>query len=168
EDDLLEAVICEALGNVEDPLDEVLEMGVDGSGKVHDMAGVAVAVGGKQKHLFGDDRARAACNSGWADDVNVERQVRPVLLDRAAGEHADLAEFDRVVDLGPGEFLVAPLGFCPAGHVGCSVVRMTRTRPTAVRDWHRPRTVDFATWERLGKDSNKGRSSQRNGAEDLR
>ena len=38
--------------------------------------------------------------------------MRPVLLDRAARQDADLAQLDRVVDLGPGEFLVAIFGRC--------------------------------------------------------
>src|SRR5947199_8251 len=39
----------------------------------------------------------------------VRRQVVAVLLDRPARDDADLAEVDRVVDLGPRQLLVAPL-----------------------------------------------------------
>ena len=91
-------------------------------GKVHHVAGVAVAMGGQQQHLVGDDPAGPAAISVGTDHVDVERQVRPVLLDRAARQDADLAQLDRVVDLGPGEFLVAPLGRGLAGHVYGSVI----------------------------------------------
>ena len=48
--------------------------------------------------------------------------MRAMLLDRAARQDADLAQLDRVVDLGPGEFLVAIFGRCLAGHDEGSVV----------------------------------------------
>ena len=51
-----------------------------------------------------------------ADQIDVERQMRAVLLDGAAGHDADLAQLDGVVDLGPGQFFVAVLGRGAAGH----------------------------------------------------
>ena len=52
--------------------------------------------------------------------------MRAVLLDGTARKDADLAQLDGVVDLGPGEFLVAIFRFCLAGHGEGSV--------TALRD----------------------------------
>src|SRR5262249_58178952 len=50
------------------------------------------------------------------DEVHVERQVRAVLLDGAAGHDTDLAQLDGVVDLGPGQLLVTVLPAGTAGH----------------------------------------------------
>ena len=63
-----------------------------------------------------------------ADEVDVERQVRPVLLDRAAGDDADLAQLDGVVDLGPGQFLVAVFSRGSTGHDGSVLEREVRSR----------------------------------------
>ena len=117
QDDLLEPVVGEALGDVEHVVHEVLEVGVDRAGKVHHVAGVAV----------GDDRQHAASCRGSSGrrrgrsrsgqiEIDVERQVRPVLLDGAARQDADLAQLDRVVDLGPGQFLVTIFGRGSAWH----------------------------------------------------
>ena len=64
-----------------------------------------------------------------ADEIDVERQVRPVLLDRPARDDAHLAEIDRVVDLRPRQLLVAVLG-----------LRATHGRPPAVISTPRPGT----------------------------
>src|ERR687884_164145 len=53
EHDLLEAVVGERLGDVEHVVHEVLEVVVDRSGEVHDVAGVAVADGRQHQHLVG-------------------------------------------------------------------------------------------------------------------
>ncbi len=64
EDDLLEPVVGEALGDVEHAVDEVLEVGVDGPGEVHDVPGVAVVIGGQDQHLVGNVPARALGDLG--------------------------------------------------------------------------------------------------------
>ena len=96
---------------------EVLEMVVDRAREVHHVARVAVGDGGKDEQLVGDLAAGAERDLGRTEDVDVERQVRSVLLDGAARDDADLAELDRVVDLRPGQLCVA-IFLCRAGHVG--------------------------------------------------
>ena len=53
-----------------------------------------------------------------ADEIDVERQVVPVLLDRPARDDADLAEVDGIVDLRPRELFVAILGGGAGGAEG--------------------------------------------------
>ena len=60
--------------------------------------------------------AGAAGDAAGTDQIDVERQVRAVLLDGAARHDADLAQIDGVVDLGPGQFFVAVLGGGSARH----------------------------------------------------
>jgi hypothetical protein len=109
-------VISQAFRDVENSIYEVLKMRIDGSREVHHMPRVTITVSGKQKHLFGYDPAGASGDLGGADHIDVEWQMRAVLLDGATRENADLAQFDGVVDLGPGEFFVAIFGFCLAEH----------------------------------------------------
>src|SRR5262249_45048559 len=78
-------------------------------GEVHDVPGVAVGDDGKHEHLVRDRLAGPDRDPDWTDEVHVERQVVPVLLDRPARDDAHLALLDRVVDLGPGQFFVAIL-----------------------------------------------------------
>ena len=89
---------------------EVLEVVVDGAGEVHDVAGVAVGDDRQHEHLLGDLTAGAAGDLRGTDEVHVERQVRPVLLDGAARQDADFAQLDGIVDLGPGQLLVTVFG----------------------------------------------------------
>ena len=84
---------------------------VDRAGKIHDVPGVAVGESGQHEHLVGDILAGTARDAARADEIDVERQMRPVLLDGAAGQDADLAQIDGVVDLGPGQFFVAVFRF---------------------------------------------------------
>ena len=120
QDDLLEAVVGQRFRDVEHVVHEMLEVVVDGAGEVHDVPGVAVGHDRQHEHLVGDFAAGAVGDPGRADEVHVERQVRPVLLDGAARHDADLAQLDGVVDLGPGQFLVAVFGRGAAGHSGIS------------------------------------------------
>ena len=85
-------------------------------GKVHDVAGVSIAVSRQQQHLFGDDPARSSGDLGRADHVDIERQVRAVLLDGATRQNTHLAEIDRVVDLGPGELFITKFRGRATGH----------------------------------------------------
>ena len=48
--------------------------------------------------------------------VDVEGEVRSVLFDGAAGQNADLAEIDGIIDFRPGEFFVAVFGFGSVVH----------------------------------------------------
>ena len=49
-------------------------------------------------------------DAAGTDQIDIQRQMRPMLLDRAARHDADLAQIDGVVDLGPGQFFVAIFG----------------------------------------------------------
>ncbi len=93
---------------------EVLEVVVDGAGKVHHMPRVAVADGGQHQNLFGHFPARAAGDFGGTDKIDIQRQVRSMLLDGAAGHNAHFAQLDGVVDFGPGQFFVAEFGLSAA------------------------------------------------------
>ena len=54
-----------------------------------------------------------------ADQIDVQRQVRAVLLDGPAGHDADFAQLDGVVDFRPGQFFVAILGLEHGGAWSC-------------------------------------------------
>ena len=107
QNDLLEAVVGERLRDVEDMVDEVLKVVVDRAGKIHDVTGVAITDGGQHEQLVGHQPPGAVRDPGRADNIDIEREMRAVLFDRAARHDADLAQFDGVVDLRPGEFFVA-------------------------------------------------------------
>jgi hypothetical protein len=107
EHDLFEAVIGQRLRDVEHVVHEMLEVVVDRAREVHHVPRVAVADGGEDEHLVGDCLPCASRDPRRADDVDVERQVGAVLLHGAAGYDADFPHLDGVVDLGPGELLVA-------------------------------------------------------------
>ena len=55
-------------------------------------------------------------DASGADQVDIQRQVVPVLFHGTAGKDADLPLGDRVIDLWPRQFLVSVLGFCSATH----------------------------------------------------
>src|SRR5262249_22095556 len=134
--DLLEAVVGERLGDVEDAADEVLEVAVDGAGEVHDVAAVAVPVRWQDEHLVGGLAAGAVGDPLRADAVHVERQVRPLAPRRARRHDAYLAQLHGVVDLRPGQLLVAVLFRGAAGH-GFPLVRVERLFPrTNPRRWN--------------------------------
>ena len=100
--DLFEAVVGERPGDVQDLANKGLVVSVDGAGEVHDMAGVAVPHGRQDEHLVGNLAAGPVGDAQRADDVDIERQVRSMLLHGAAGHDAHLAHLDGVVDLRPG------------------------------------------------------------------
>ena len=142
QDDLLEPVVGERLRDVEHVMHEVLEVVVDRPGKVHHVARVAVGDRREHEHLAGDLATGAERDLGRAEDVDVERQVRPVLLDGAARDDADLPELDRVLDLRPRQLRVAIL-LGRAGHAGL---------PSST--WWRASRSRLASFRlRLGRDS---------------
>ena len=108
EDDLLEAVVGEAGADVDDALDEVLPVDAGGAGKVHHVRGVAMHERGHDQHLVRDQPRRRLGDPARAHHVHVQRQVRPVLLGRShRADHHPLL-LHRLVDLRPGQLLVAP------------------------------------------------------------
>src|SRR5690349_20803741 len=88
-------------------VDEVLEMIVDRAGKIHHVTRVTVANGGQHKQLVWHQPSGAVGDSRWANNIDVEWQMMPVLFDRATRHETHLAHVDRVIDLRPGEFFVA-------------------------------------------------------------
>jgi len=80
-------------------VDEVFVVIVYGAGKVHHVARVAVANGGKHEHLLRNQSAGAARYLGRADDIHIERQMGAVLFDRPTRNDADFAQIDGVIDL---------------------------------------------------------------------
>src|SRR5262245_33828207 len=97
-------------------------MAVDGAGKVHHVATIARPVWRQNEHLVGNLLAGAIRDALRANEVHIQRQVRPVLLDGAADYDAELAHLDGLVDLGPGEFLVTVLYGGTAGHAMISLI----------------------------------------------
>ena len=79
-------------------------MRIDGAGEIHHVARVAVGNGRQHEDFVGKLLARAARNAVGTDQIDVERQVRTVLLDGSARNDADLVQRNRVVDFGPGQF----------------------------------------------------------------
>jgi hypothetical protein len=57
-------------------------------------------------------------NAVGTNEIDIQRQVRAMLLDCAAGQDTDFAEIDGVVDLRPGQFFVAVFGFGSIAHDG--------------------------------------------------
>src|SRR5205814_6112193 len=115
-DDLLEAMVGQRFGDIEHVMHEVFEIVVDGPREIHDVARVAISNHGQYKQLIGDKPAGAVGDATGTDEIDVQRQMRPMLLDGAAGHQADLAQLDGVVDLGPSEFFVAIFGGGATGH----------------------------------------------------
>src|SRR5260370_27830330 len=101
EHNLLESVIGQRFRDVEHVMHEVLEIIVDRAGKIHDMPGVPVTYGGQNEYLIRDMSARAASNLGGTDDIDIEGQMRAVLLHRSAPDDAHFAHFDGIVDFRP-------------------------------------------------------------------
>ena len=107
QDDFLEAVVGEGFRYVEDVMDEMFEVVVDGARKIDHVARVAEIDRGKDETVRRGPRRRSQSHLGRAQDVDVEGQVGTVLLHGAAGNDTDLAGVDGVTDLGPREFFVA-------------------------------------------------------------
>ena len=128
-------MVRERFRDIEDMIDEMLEVIVDCAWKIHHMTGVSITDRRKHQDLVRNLSTGAIRDSGWANHIDIERQVMTVLLDCAAGDDADLAEVNRVIDFGPNEFFVAKLSR-GAGHVGkvrrfigqCTTETSLRTR----------------------------------------
>src|SRR5438093_2737118 len=108
--DFLEAVVSQRFRDVEDMVDEVIIVIVYGAGKIHHVARVAVANGGKHQHLVRNQSAGATRNLGRADDIDIERQMGTMLFDRATRQDADFAQIHGVIDLRPGKLFVTIFG----------------------------------------------------------
>ncbi len=107
QNDLFEAVVGQRFADVEHAVLKMLEVVVDRAGKIHDMSGVAVRHDRQHFHLVGNLFARSSGNAARADKVHVERQVRAVLFDGAAGDDANLSGVDSVFDFGPSQLFIA-------------------------------------------------------------
>src|SRR5215471_8478966 len=95
---LFKAVIGERFGHVENAVDKVLEMAVDGAREIHDVAAIAVPVGRQHQHFVGNLLADSKGDALRTDDVHVQGQVRSMLLHGTAGQNADFTKVNRVVD----------------------------------------------------------------------
>ena len=73
------------------------------------MAGVAISDVRQNFYLVRNFPAGAVGNSSRADEIDVQRQVRTVLLNRAAGDDADLLLIDSVLNFRPGQFFLSML-----------------------------------------------------------
>src|SRR5207253_4169711 len=105
-----EDVVSHRFRDIEDVVDEVFVVIVYSAREIHHVASVAVANGGKHQHLVGNQSAGAERNLGWADDIDIERQMGTMLFDRATRHDADVAEIHGVIDLRPGELFVTRFG----------------------------------------------------------
>ena len=105
DDHLLEAVVGEALQNVEDVLDKVFEVNVHGPGEVHHVVDVAEADRGKHEAVFGRKTSAFGGDGVGAKMVDLEGEMMAVLLDGPGRENGDLAHFHGFVYFGPREFV---------------------------------------------------------------
>ena len=127
----LEPVVGDRARDVEQKLDERRRLDVDRPGIVHDVVAVAVGDRGQHQHL-GRGTARGLVDHRRTElRVDVERKMRTVLLGRPDGQDDDLVHGDSLVDLGPGQQLIAILtgdGLTGgAGHWGLLVSRTRRS-----------------------------------------
>jgi hypothetical protein len=79
---------------------------------------VPVGQRGENQDLLRNLLSRSRRHAAGTDEIDVQRQMRPVLLDGAAGDDAHLVEGDGLVDLGPSQFLVALVAVLGAGSAG--------------------------------------------------
>jgi hypothetical protein len=73
------------------------------------MSGIPVGNRRQHKHPVSERFADSARDAAGSDEVDIERQMIPVLLDSSTGQDASLIPFDSLDDFGPGQFLVAIL-----------------------------------------------------------
>src|SRR5258706_9739915 len=97
-------------------MDEMFKVIIDSPGQVHHMTGITVADGREHEDLVRNLPSGAARDFHWADDVHVQGQVRAVVFHRATWHDADLAHFDRVINLRPGQFFVTIFLTRSGGH----------------------------------------------------
>ena len=122
QDDFFKAVIGQRARDIEHMLHKVLKVIVDRARKVHHVAGVTVGHDRQHQYLFGCPFPCSGCDSAGTDQVDIQRQMRTVLLNGSTGQDADFTEVDGVIDLRPGEFLVSVFGYSSTTHGENSVV----------------------------------------------
>jgi hypothetical protein len=107
--DFLEPVVGDALGDVQTEGDEGVRLNVDGAGEV-DVVHVQ-AVGNRRQHQdpVGSAPAHLETNGLAQEQIDIQRQVPTVLFRRAGGQDDQLLGGDGVVHFGPGETVVAIL-----------------------------------------------------------
>lgn len=110
QNDLLEAVVGQRFRDVEDVVHEMFKVVVDRPRKVHDMPGVTVGYHGEYENLVGNRLTGTVGDADRADEIDIQRQVWPVLFDGSARHDTDLLQIDGIVDFRPGQFFVAVLG----------------------------------------------------------
>ena len=104
-DDLLEALIGQALQDVRDVTDECLVVDGHRAGKVHHVGRVAVAHRRHDHDAAVGSSGRLFADLGGGPVVDLDGEVMPVLLDRANRQQRDDAAGYGLVDLGPGHVL---------------------------------------------------------------
>src|SRR5262249_51421127 len=107
QDDFLEAVVGERFGDVEHVVDEMLEMIVNRSWKIHDVARVAITNGGQHEQFVRYQASSAQGDSRGANDVDIQWQMSAVLFHGATGDEANLPQLDGVIDFRQSELLIA-------------------------------------------------------------
>ena len=108
--DLREAVIGHALGDVQAEGDEHVGLDVDRPREVDVVQVQAVGDRRQHQHLVRRPPADLEADRLAEEHVDVDRQVVAVLLGRAGRQDDQLLRGDRVVHLGPGQAIVAILG----------------------------------------------------------
>ena len=88
---------------------------VDRARKIHHVGGVPITDRRQDQQLIRNEPARAVGHPSRADGIDVERQVRAVLLHRPTRDQANLFQINGVVDLGPGQLFVSIFGAGAAG-----------------------------------------------------
>src|SRR5262245_50426765 len=85
---------------------EMFEVVVDRPWKIHHVPRVAIGHNRRHEQLVGNRHSRALGDPAGADQIDIQRQVMTMLLDRPARHNAHLSQLDRIVDLRPGQFLI--------------------------------------------------------------
>ena len=109
QDDLLKSVIRQRPSDIEHLFDERRVICVNRSRKIHHMSGVAIRNVRQDKDLVGKLPSGPMCDSARTDQINIQRQVVTVLLNGTTRKDANLPKIDRIVYLGPGQFLITIL-----------------------------------------------------------
>src|SRR5450631_2370155 len=96
-----ESVMSDALGYVEDEVEQVLDLDIDGAVEIHVMGFVT-----ERDDRHEQDVATSAASGFLADlpdeeVVDIERQVRPMVFNRADGKHDDGLCFSNFAQFGP-------------------------------------------------------------------
>src|SRR5260370_14251042 len=121
DEDLLETVVGDALGDVNAEGDEGFRFDMDGAGKVDVVQIQSVGDRGQHEDPVCGPAADLQTDRFAQEQIDIEREMLAVLFVRTGGQDDKLLGRNRVVHLGPGETVVAVLGLGVRRHFSSSV-----------------------------------------------